>query len=80
MLIGRASSQSVLAEFEFLNVWSNSLVQFDDDKRPFIINLFRRLHNEYINNLKPNFNIIHVYLYLEFLRANQVNLLPLLSK
>ncbi|WKN42860.1 helix-turn-helix domain-containing protein [Tunicatimonas pelagia] len=62
MLIGKSGNQAILADFEFLNVWADSLVRFDENKLPFVITLFRRLHMEYIHSQKPNFDIIHAYL------------------
>jgi len=62
MLVGKLSTSAILADFEFLNVWANSLVQFDEDRLPFIINIFRRLHVEYNYNQKPDFHSIYAYL------------------
>ena len=62
ILIGKSSNQAMSADFEFLNVWEDSLVRFDESRLPFVITLLQRLHIEYTHNQKPDFDIIHAYL------------------
>lgn len=61
-LIGKFCNNELIKEFEFLNIWGNSVVKFEAEISEFVLQLFKRLYYEYSKNGLRNLDIIHPYL------------------
>lgn len=62
ILIGKYGNREMLNDFEFLKIWGNPHVSFQNREAEFILNLLSRLHIEYSETGCINLDIIQPYI------------------
>lgn len=71
--IGKLLNQDFLNHFDFLKIGGKSLFKLNTNYKKFIINLFERLHFEYVSNGINNIEIIQAYLFAILIELNNNN-------
>jgi AraC family transcriptional regulator, transcriptional activator of pobA len=60
-LLGKIGSNDLLKEFEFLNIWANPVIKFDQKLARYLQQTFQRILDEYSANGLKNTNVIQAY-------------------
>ncbi|SHN11260.1 AraC family transcriptional regulator [Chitinophaga sp. CF418] len=72
MLLGKYGNSELLKEFEFLKVWGKPHIMLDEATSGFVLHLFERVLQEYMEHGLQHMNILQPYLIALFCEVNRV--------